>query len=101
MFTSGNKKEPIPWQGISRASIADDLKQTRERLGISQEEAAHNANISPRTLQRYERGERSIPIEKWLTLQNVLVKGYVLTPHNRPSASTLNRVFSSLAKYLK
>lgn len=100
MFTSGNKK-PIAWQGISRASIATDLKETRERLGISQEEAAHNANISPRTLQRYESGERSIPLEKWLALQNVLVNGYMLNGQHSPSESAIQRIFSSLAKYLK
>jgi len=100
MFDERNKKPPIEWQGVSRATIANDLKSTRERLGISQEEAAHNANISPRTLQRYESGERSIPIEKWLTLQNVLVKGYVVG-QTQGAASPVQRVFSSLAKYLK
>ena len=100
MFDQRNETPPIEWQGISRATIASDLKATRERLGMSQEDIAHQANISPRTLQRYESGERSIPLEKWLILQNVLVKGYVLD-NPKGGVSPLLRAFSSLAKYLK
>lgn len=105
MFHEGNKNTPIEWQDVDRSTIANDLKQAREMLGISQEDAADYAGISLRTLQRYESAERSIPIETWLKLQAVLVRGYALNsnlsaPETGTKSSVTRSIFRTLARYI-
>lgn len=39
----------------------DDLKSLRERHGITQEEAARLAMVTPRCFQHWEHGTRSMP----------------------------------------
>lgn len=49
-----------------RAAIANVLSNTREQNGMSQKGTAHRIGVHLNTIVRWERGERSIPVETFI-----------------------------------
>lgn len=52
-------------------ALASRLRAERAAAGITQAQAADAAGISMRTLMRYERGEREVPMSLFITLAQV------------------------------
>lgn len=75
MFDGNN--EDIDFAAEARRSIAADLKRTREALNLTQEDVAEAIGVTPRTVQRWENMESSVPTEKWMAFQAFCVMGYV------------------------
>lgn len=85
----------------TKLRIADRLLEERQRLGLSQTEAAKAGDVAFRTYQNYESGERHPNAE---TLANLFVAGfdvlYILTG-GRNSSTLSNEDSALLAEFHK
>lgn len=69
-------------QNATPKTIAERIKNLRTRKGVTQEEAAETFNVEATTWNRYEKGNRGVPIwlleqigVKWGVTIDYLVKG--------------------------
>lgn len=53
---------------VSASQIARWLKRERERVGLSQTQAAQAAGLSPDAISKWERGEKGIMAENFVAL---------------------------------
>jgi len=76
-------------QKVKHMDIADELKRTRAKLGLSQSQAARVWGLNVRTLQNWEQGSRSPKGLALAQLQTILANaiGEPASGSGRPATS--------------
>jgi transcriptional regulator with XRE-family HTH domain len=84
----------LEWDLRTPPQVSRALKQRRKELGMTQEEAARQAGVSPQWLSGFENGKGSCGTHRMMRLVGVL--GLSLALHERPHTD-IDRVFESLS----
>lgn len=88
-----SEMDALDWDLRTPPQVSRALKQRRKELGMTQEEAARRAGVSPQWLSGFENGKGSCGTHRMMRLVGVL--GLSLALHERPHTD-IDRVFESL-----
>ena len=86
--------EVLSWDLRTPPQVSRALKERRKELGMTQEETARQAGVSPQWLSAFENGKGSCGTHRMMRLVDVL--GLSLALHERPYTD-IDRVFDSLS----
>ena len=71
MFSISSKRVPPEARLIGR-----NFRTLREQAGLTQKEIAHRLGVSFQQIQKYERGENRLPVDRLHALKNILGVSY-------------------------
>lgn len=83
--------------------IGRNFRSLREQAGLTQKEIAHRLGVSFQQIQKYERGENRLPVDRLHALKNILGVSYHaffrgLDKAESPDQSWQEKLFQRLAE---